>query len=186
MPQLGIRMLQALQATDIETHLVVSMGARRTIALEAPDWTIKQVQDLADYVHHPEDLAASISSGSFLTRGMVVIPCTMNAVSSIAHSLTSDLLTRAADVTLKESRPLVIVPRESPLHLGHLRNLTRAAELGARVLPPVLGSYYGPTTILDVVDHLVGRVLDQFGIEHDLINRWNGPPQRQRAEVDDA
>lgn len=107
---------------------------------------------------------------------MVVIPCTMNTASRISYSLGSDLLVRAAGVTLKESRPLVLVPRESPLHLGHLRTLTRAAEIGARVIPPVLGSYYRPSSIDDVVDHLVGRVLDQMHLEHDLVRRWAGPP----------
>ena len=177
MPQLGIRLLQVLQGSPVETHLIVSKGARRTIAIEATGWTVAAVQELADVVHAPEDLAAPVSSGSFLTVGMVVIPCSMNAVSRIAYSIADDLVSRAADVTLKESRPLVLVPREAPLHLGHLRNLTRAAEIGARILPPVLGSYYAPQTIDDVINHLVGRVLDQFSIDNDLVNRWTGPPR---------
>ena len=161
MPQLGIRLLQALQETPVETHLIVSKGARRTIAIEATGWTVGSVQELADVVHSPDDLAAPIASGSFLTIGMAVIPCSMNALSRIAYSIASDLIARAADVVIKESRTLVLMPRESPLHLGHLRNLTRAAELGIRIIPPVLGSYYAPKTIDDVVDHLVGRVLDR-------------------------
>ena len=177
MPQLGIRLLQVLQDTAVETHLIISKGARRTIAIEATGWSVAAVSGLADVVHAPEDLAAPVSSGSFLTVGMVVIPCSMNAVSRIAYSIADDLVSRAADVTLKESRPLVLVPRESPLHLGHLRNLTRAAEIGARILPPVLGSYYAPDTIDDVINHLVGRVLDQFSIDNDLVNRWTGPPR---------
>lgn len=181
MPQLGIRFLEALQPLPIETHLVISKGARRTIAIEAPDWTVAGVQALADFSYQPEDLAAPIASGSFITRGMAIVPCSMNAVANVAYSLASDLLTRAADVALKESRTLVLVPRESPLHLGHLRNLTRAAEIGARILPPVLGSYYSPRSIDDVIDHLVGRVLDQFGIEHDLVNRWEGAAPGRKA-----
>lgn len=181
MPQLGIRLLQVLRSAPVETHLVVSKGARRTIALEAPDWTVAKVHALADVVYQPDDLAASIASGSFITWGMVVVPCSMNALASIAYSLASDLVTRAADVTLKESRPLVLMPRESPLHVGHLRNLTRAAEIGARIMPPMLGSYYSPTSIDDIVDHLVGRVLDQFGIQHELVKRWESPDPRDGA-----
>jgi 4-hydroxy-3-polyprenylbenzoate decarboxylase len=182
MPQLGIRLLEALRETPVETHLVISKGARRTIALEAPGWSVGQVQELADFSYQPEDLAAPIASGSFITLGMVVIPCSMNAVSRIAYSIASDLVCRAADVAVKESRTLVLMPRESPLHLGHLRNLTRAAELGIRIIPPVLGSYYSPKTIEDVVDHLVGRVLDQFGIENELVKRWTGPTPPGQAE----
>ena len=177
MPQMGIRMLEVLQSSPIETHLVISRGARRTIALEAPSWTVAGVRALADNTHDAEDLAAPISSGSFQTVGMVVIPCSMNALAQIANSIGGDLLSRAADVTLKEARTLVLVPRESPLHLGHLRNLTRAAELGARIVPPVLGAYYFPKSIEDVVDHIVGRVLDQFDIGHELSSRWDGPPR---------
>ena len=184
MPQLGIRLLQVLRDSPVETHLIISKGARRTIAIEATGWSVAAVSGLADVVHAPEDLAAPVSSGSFLTVGMVVIPCSMNAVSRIAYSIADDLVSRAADVTLKESRPLVLVPRESPLHLGHLRNLTRAAEIGARILPPVLGSYYAPDTIDDVINHLVGRVLDQFSIDNDLVNRWTGPPRPGTAPAD--
>jgi polyprenyl P-hydroxybenzoate/phenylacrylic acid decarboxylase-like protein len=180
MPQLGIRLLEVLRHTPVETHLVISQGARRTISLECRDRTIDDVQSLADVVHQSNDLAASIASGSFLTRGMAIVPCSMNTVSKVAYSLGSDLVTRAADVTLKEFRPLVLMPRESPLHVGHLRSLTRAAEIGARIIPPVLGSYYDPKSIDDIVDHLVGRVLDQFGFEHDLVRRWAGPDKAGR------
>lgn len=174
MPQLGIRLLEILRASEIETHLIISDGARRTIAIEAPDWSVARVSGLADRVYRPNDLAAPVASGSFLRAGMVIIPCSMKTVSSVAYSYSSDLITRAADVTLKESRPLVLVPRESPLHLGHLRALTQAAEIGARIMPPVLGSYYAPKSIDDVVNHLVGRVLDQFEIETGLVKRWAG------------
>lgn len=174
MPQLGIRLLQALQSTDIETHLIISRGARRTIALEALDWSVQAVHELADVVHSPEDMAASISSGSFKTLGMIVAPCSMRMLSKIAYSSADDLISRAADVVLKESRRLVIMPRESPLHLGHLENLTRAAQIGARIIPPIIGGYYFPETVDDVIDHLVGRVLDQFDIDNRLVKRWEG------------
>lgn len=183
-PKLTIRLLQTLQVTDVETHLVISSGARRTIALEAPEWTVAGVEDLADVAYSPYDMAAAIASGSFLTRGMVILPCSMKAVAAIAYSLASDLLVRGADVTLKESRPLVLVPRESPLHLGHLRNLVRTAELGATVMPPMLGTYYSPKSVDDVVDHIVGRVLDHFGIENDLVERWVGGAQPRRKATD--
>jgi 4-hydroxy-3-polyprenylbenzoate decarboxylase len=175
-PILAIRMLQALQAAEVETHLVVSRGARRTLAVEEPAWPLGEVEALADVVHRPEDMAAPIASGSFGGLGMVIVPCSMNALSYVAHSAAPDLVARAADVTLKERRRLVLVPRESPLHLGHLRNMVAATELGAIVLPPVIGTYYRPTSLGDVVDHLVGRVLDLFDIEHDLVRRWAGPP----------
>lgn len=180
MPQLGIRLLQALRDLNVPAHLVISRGARRTIALEATGWTVSRVAALADVTYSVDDSAASIASGSFLTRGMVIVPCSMNTLSAVALSLASNLLTRAADVTLKERRPLVLVPRESPLHLGHLRNMTRATEIGARLMPPVLGSYYRPETIGDVVDHFIGRLMDQFGINHDLVARWNGPAGSQK------
>lgn len=176
MPQLGIRLLEVLQQSEIETHLVISRGARRVIPLEASRKTVGEILSLATFTHSPEDLAAPIASGSFLTKGMVVIPCSMNTLAKIANGLSSDLISRAADVSLKESRRVVLVPRESPLHLGHLRNMTNVAEMGAKIVPPVLGSYYQPKTIDDIVDHIVGRVLDQFHIEHALSNRWDGPP----------
>lgn len=180
-PQLGIRLLEALHVTSVETHLVISNGARRTIALEAPEWTVARVTALADVAYSPDDMAAAIASGSFQTRGMAIVPCSMKAVAAIAYSIAGDLIVRAADVTLKESRPLVLVPRESPLHLGHLRNLVRAAEMSARIVPPMLGTYYSPRTVDDVVNHVVGRVLDQFDIENDLVERWAGAKSARRT-----
>jgi polyprenyl P-hydroxybenzoate/phenylacrylic acid decarboxylase-like protein len=134
-PIYGIRTLEALKASGIETHLVISAGAHRTIELET-QWKVEQVQALATTVYDARDMAAAISSGSFRTGGMIVAPCSMKAVAGIAHSMVTDLLVRAADVTLKEGRKLVLVPRETPMHLGHLRNLVRAAEIGAIILPP--------------------------------------------------
>jgi 4-hydroxy-3-polyprenylbenzoate decarboxylase len=172
-PVLGIRALEALAAADVETHLVISAGAYRTIKLEA-DRSLDEIRGLAHEVHDPRNLAASISSGSFPTDGMVIAPCSMKALAAVAYSFGADLVARAADVTLKEGRKLVLVPRETPLHLGHLRNLVRAAEIGAVIVPPVIGHYYRPATIDDVVDQIVGKVLDQFRIQHALYERWGG------------
>ncbi|MDR7481133.1 MAG: UbiX family flavin prenyltransferase [Armatimonadota bacterium] len=176
-PIYGIRTLEALKAAGVETHLVVSAGARRTIALETT-WTLEQVCGLASVVHDERDMAAAISSGSFRTGGMVVVPCSMKTVAAIAHSLVTDLLVRAADVTLKERRKLVLVPRETPLHLGHLRNLVRAAEIGAVILPPVPAFYHAPKTIDDLINQTVGKILDQFDVPHALFRRWSGAPAR--------
>lgn len=177
-PIYGIRTLEALAAGGVETHLVISRGAKRTIALETT-WTIKKVQALASVVYDEQDMAAAISSGSFRTDGMVVAPCSMKTVSAIAYSFVTDLLVRAADVTLKEGRKLVLVPRETPLHLGHLRNLVRAAEIGAVILPPVPAFYHAPKTIDDLINQTVGKVLDQFNVPHTLFRRWTGAPEGQ-------
>lgn len=172
----GIRLLQVLQQhPDIETHLVISHPAKQNILLET-EYAIEQVEALAHQVHRINDLAASIASGSFKTDGMVVIPCSMKTLSAIAHSYTDNLLARAADVTLKERRRLVLVPRETPLHLGHLRLMTQVAEMGAILLPPMPAFYNKPKTIDDIVNHTVGRALDLLGIEHEsLFKRWMGP-----------
>lgn len=175
-PIYGIRTLEALADAGVETHLVISRGAQRTIALETT-WTIKKVQALAAVVYDEQDMAAAISSGSFHTDGMVVAPCSMKTVSAIAYSFVTDLLIRAADVTLKEGRKLVLVPRETPLHLGHLRNLVRAAEIGAVILPPVPAFYHTPKTIDDLINQTVGKVLDQFNVPHTLFRRWTGAPE---------
>jgi len=169
----GIRTIEALVAADVDVHLVISAGARRTIPLETT-WTVDRVHALAGTVYQEDDLAGAISSGSFLTDGMVVVPCSMKTVASIAHSLSMDLLSRAADVTLKEGRRLVLVPRETPLHVGHLQNLLRAAEIGAVILPPVPSFYHRPATIDDLINHTVGKILDQFQIPHTLFRRWAG------------
>ncbi len=183
-PIYGIRTLEALSAGGVETHLVVSRGAQRTIALETT-WTIERVRALASVVYDEGDMAAAISSGSFRTDGMVVAPCSMKTVSAIAHSFVTDLLVRAADVTLKEGRKLVLVPRETPLHLGHLRNLVRAAEIGAVILPPAPAFYHAPKTIDDLINQTVGKILDQFNVPHTLFRRWEGAPKgkvRKRRE----
>jgi polyprenyl P-hydroxybenzoate/phenylacrylic acid decarboxylase-like protein len=174
-PQVGIALLEALHdRTDIETHLVISEGARRSLQLEAsvdPEYVAK----LADHAYDVRDLAASISSGSFLTDGMVVIPCSMRSLAAIATGNSADLLTRAADVTLKERRRLVLVTRETPLNLIHLRNMETVTLAGGTIFPPVLGFYHRPRTIDDMVSQIVGKVLDQFAIPHALFRRWTSP-----------
>jgi flavin prenyltransferase len=168
----GVRLLEVLKdIPGIETHLVVSRGAEITMQLEA-GLSAAAVKELADVVHDPGNLAASISSGSFRVMGMVVIPCSMKSLAQIALSLGDNLLARAADVTLKERRKLVLAPRETPLHLGHLRHMTAVVEMGGIILPPMPSFYHGPKTIMDIVDQTVGKVLDQFEIEHDLFRRW--------------
>ncbi|MBU3667197.1 MAG: UbiX family flavin prenyltransferase [Rhodocyclaceae bacterium] len=170
----GVRLLQVLQGMpDIETHLVLSQGARVTLPLET-EFTCAQVEAMAKVVHNPANLAAPISSGSFPVTGMVVAPCSMKSLAQIALALNDNLLSRAADVTLKERRKLVLVPRETPLHLSHLRHMAAVTEMGGVILPPVPSFYHNPKTILDVVDQTIGKVLDQFGIEHDLFTRWSG------------
>ena len=170
----AIAALRALRAVpDVETHLVLSGQARRTIALET-DTTAEAVEALADVVHRDDNLGASISSGSYKTDGMLVIPCSMKTASAIAYSFNANLLVRAADVCLKERRTLVLVVRETPLHLGHLRTLTQLAELGAIILPPIPGMYARPQTVDDIIGHTVGKALDQFGIDNTLFRRWGG------------
>ena len=172
----GVRLLQVLQPlADVETHLVLSPAARQTLTLET-DYSLRDVQSLADVVHDVRDIAASISSGSFKTLGMVILPCSMKTLSGIVHSYSDSLLTRAADVVLKEQRKLVLCVRETPLHLGHLRMMTTAAEMGAMIMPPVPAFYHRPQRIEDLIDQTVNRVIDQFNIElsEDLFTRWHG------------
>lgn len=172
----GVRLLQVLQqVSEVETHLVMSPAARQTLSLET-DYTLREVQALADVVHDVRDIAASISSGSFKTLGMAILPCSMKTLSGIVHSYSDSLLTRAADVVLKEQRKLVLGVRETPLHVGHLRMMTTAAELGAVILPPVPAFYHRPQSIMELVDQTVNRVIDQFDISlpQDLFTRWNG------------
>lgn len=170
----GVRLLEVLRSVpDVETHLILSKGAVVTLGLET-DRTAEEVAALADVVHDHADLAAPVSSGSFRVCGMAVVPCSMKSLAQIALSLGDNLLSRAADVTLKERRKLVVVPRETPLHLGHLRHMTALAEMGAVILPPAPSFYHGPKTLMDVVDQTVGKVLDQFDIPHQLFRRWGG------------
>lgn len=172
----GIRLLEVLRDTDVETHLVVSRPGLMTLNYET-DMTRDELYALADHVYAPNDVGAAISSGSMLTLGMVVAPCAVKSAAEIAGGATQTLLTRAADVTLKERRRLVLMVRESPLHTGHLRTLTQASEIGAIVMPPMPAFYPMPETIGEMVDHTVGRVLDLFAIEHSLSKRWTGVPE---------
>ena len=172
----GVRLLQILQAVeDVETHLIMSQAARQTLALET-SLSLRDVQALPDVVHDARDIAASVSSGSFRTSGMVILPCSIKTLSGIVHSYTDGLLTRAADVVLKERRPLVLCVRETPLHVGHLRLMTQAAELGAVIMPPMPAFYHKPATLNDVINQTVNRVLDQLDIAlpEDLSHRWQG------------
>ena len=172
----GVRLLQVLRdVAGVETHLVMSQAARQTLSLET-DLSLRDVQALSDVVHDARDIAASISSGSFKTAGMVILPCSIKTLSGIVNSYTDTLVTRAADVVLKERRPLVLCVRETPLHLGHLRLMTQAAELGAVIMPPVPAFYHRPQSLDDVLNQTVNRVLDQFDIDlpEDLFTRWQG------------
>lgn len=172
----GVRLLQVLRGVEgVESHLVMSQAARQTLALET-SLNLRDVQALADVVHDARDIAATISSGSFKTLGMVILPCSIKTLSGIVNSYSDGLLTRAADVVLKERRPLVLCVRETPLHLGHLRLMTQAAEMGAVIMPPVPAFYHHPQSVEDIIDQTVNRVVDQFGIElpQDLFTRWQG------------
>lgn len=172
----GIRALQALKAmADIETHLIFSPSAKRTV-VEETEWTVAQVEALADVLHTHGDIGASIASGSFRTAGMLVAPCSIKTLSGIVHSYNDNLLTRAADVCLKERRPLVLMVRETPLHLGHLEMMAQAVRYGAAILPPVPAFYSKPQSLGDIVDHSVGKALDLFDIEHPLLKRWKEEP----------
>lgn len=170
----GIRMLQALQAVPhVETHLIMSKYGRMNIELET-DYSPRDVEAMADVVHNPNNQAASISSGSFKIDGMIVAPCSIKTLSAIVHSYADSLIPRAADVTLKERRKLVLMTRETPLHLGHCELLCKAAKLGAIIAPPVPAFYNRPQTLEDIVDHSVGRILDMFDIECSFVSRWEG------------
>jgi 4-hydroxy-3-polyprenylbenzoate decarboxylase len=170
----GIRLLETLrQAGEVETHLILTESGKITIAQET-GWKISDVEALADVVHKVHNIGASIASGSFVTMGMVVAPCSIKSLSNIAHSNASDLLARAADVQLKEGRPLLLVVRETPLHLGHLRLMVQAAEIGAIIMPPVPGFYSRPQTVDDIVNGTVGRILLRLGIDNDLYFEWLG------------
>ena len=169
----GIRILQALQGSGIETHLVMSDSARITLAAET-DMGTADVEALATVVHHARNIGATVSSGSFKTLGMVIAPCSIRTLSEIAWGTTSTLVTRAADVVLKERRRLVLMLRETPLHAGHLQSMLQATNSGAIIMPPVPAFYARPKTLDDIVNHSVGRVLDLFDIETDLVARWKG------------
>jgi 4-hydroxy-3-polyprenylbenzoate decarboxylase len=170
----GIRLLEVLASMkDVETHLVLSRACEQTIAIES-DRSIEEVKAFAARTYAIEDIAACLSSGSFLSDGMIIAPCSMKTLSAVAHSYADNLLTRAADVTLKERKRLVLIVRETPLHLGHLRNMVRVTEMGGIVMPPSPAFYHRPRTIQDIVDHTIGKALDLFRIEHILYRRWSG------------
>jgi len=170
----GIRMLEVLKTVpDVEAHLIISNGAKLNIAIET-DWTVKDVEALADVVHNDHNLAATISSGSFKTGGMIVVPCSMKTLSGIVTSYADTLVVRAADVVLKERRRLVLVPRETPLHAGHCKLLHEAALNGAIIAPPMPQFYNDPKTLDDIINHTTGRLLDLFDLDSDLVKRWEG------------
>lgn len=169
----GIRILQVLQPLpDIETHLVMSKAAKMTLQVETPH-SVKEVEAMADVVHDINNIGASIASGSFRTAGMVIAPCSMKSMGGIVLSVGGDLLVRASDVILKERKKLVLVVRETPLHLGHLESMAQLTRMGAVIFPPVPAFYHRPKTLDDVINQTVARILDQFEVETDMFNRWN-------------
>jgi 4-hydroxy-3-polyprenylbenzoate decarboxylase len=174
----GARLLEILRPLPIETHLVVSRSAEMTLAYET-DLKVKDLHALADVIHKNEDVGAAISSGSFKTRGMVIAPCSVRSLAEIASGVTSTLLTRAADVVLKERRRLVLMVRETPLHSGHLKNMLAVSEMGGIVAPPVPAFYARPDSLEAMVDHSLGRVLDLFDIDSGKVTRWSGEEKRR-------
>ncbi len=171
---LGIRLLEYLQhSAELEAHLILSNAAKTTISAET-DWSLKDVEALAAHVYDNRDVGAGPASGSFATRGMVIIPTSIKTLSAVANSYSADLLTRAADVSLKEGRPLLLVLRETPLHIGHIRQMLAVAEAGGILFPPVPAFYARPQTVDDIIDNTVGRVLFRLGIENELFLRWQG------------
>ena len=178
----GLRLLETLRPLPVETHLVVSKAAELTLAYET-DRKLAEVQALADVCHPVADVGAAIASGSFRTLGMVIAPCSVKCMAEIATGVTSTLLTRAADVVLKERRPLVLMVRETPLHSGHLRNLLALSEMGAIIAPPVPAFYANPESIDDIVDQSVGRVLDHFGLDSGKVRRWGEPAPGESRPV---
>ena len=170
----GIRLLEVLkEISDVETHVIISNGGKLNIGIET-DWSYKEVEALADVVYSDSNLAATVSSGSFMTNGMVIVPCSMKTLAGIVTSYADTLMVRAADVILKEHRRLVLVPRETPLHAGHCKLLHEAAQNGAIIAPPMPAFYNLPQTLDDIINHTVGRILDLFGLESGLVTRWEG------------
>ncbi|ACM18511.1 aromatic acid decarboxylase, putative [Geotalea daltonii FRC-32] len=175
----GVEMLSVLKSLGQETHLIVSDAAAKNLEIET-SYTLEDVKSLADVVYDNNDIGASVASGSFRTSGMIVAPCTVKTLSSIANSFTYNLVVRAADVTLKERRPLVLMVRETPLHKGHLDLMSRAADCGAILLPPMPAFYHKPESIMDIIHQSIGKALDQVGIEHNLFTRWNGHDRKEQ------
>ena len=173
----GIRLLEIMATVkDVETHLILSPTARMNITLET-DWAIKDVEALADVLHKTNDIGASIASGSFKTAGMIIAPCSIKTLSGVVNSYADNLIVRAADVVLKERRRLVLMPRETPLHTGHLRLMHEASVMGAIIAPPMPAMYTKPKTIDDIIDQSVGRVLDLFDVDSGVVKRWTGSPE---------
>jgi 4-hydroxy-3-polyprenylbenzoate decarboxylase len=177
----GVRSLQLLKEKGFETHLIISDAGKQIIELET-DYRVRDVEDLANHTYDDKDLAAPVASGSYLTGGMIVAPCTMKTLSGVANSYAGNLIERAADVTLKEKRKLALVVRETPLHKGHLRLMSQAADMGAHILPPIPAFYHRPVTIDDIIDQTVGKILDFFGVEHDLFQRWGEGAGKKRKK----
>ncbi len=169
----GVKILDYLKEKNVETHLIISEAGKKNIEIET-DYKVGDVTKMADYCYENSDVGAAMASGSFLAESMVVIPCTIKTLSGIANSYTDDLITRAADVTLKEKRKLVLVVRETPFHKGHLRLMTMAADTGAHIFPPIPSFYHHPKTIDDIINQTIGKILDYLGMEHDLFKRWDG------------
>ena len=180
----GIRLLECLKETEYEVHLIISEAGKLNIEIETK-YTAEDVAQMADYAYDHQNVAAGPSSGSFLTEGMVIVPCTVKTLSGIANSYTENLLVRAADVSLKEKRKLVLVVRETPLHKGHLALMTRAADMGAHILPPVPSFYHQPKTIQDIVDQTIGKIFDYIGIQHNLFQRWGESNEQHSAVLRD-
>jgi len=177
----GIRFLEVLRELNIETHLILTEVAKKNILIETTS-PVEKVEELAYKVHGIEDLAAPISSGSFKTDGMVIVPCTIKTLSGVAHSYDENLLIRAADVTLKEGRRLIVVVRETPLHMGHLELMYKVAQLGGVILPPIPAFYHSPRRIEDLIDHTIGKILDLMEIDHSLYKRWEGVAKRKKED----
>lgn len=178
----GVELLKVLHRLKQTTHLIISESGARNLAIET-QYSLEDVCSLADVVHDVGDVGASVASGSFLTRGMIVAPCTIKTLSAIANSFNYNLLIRAADVHLKEKRPLVLMVRETPLHKGHLGLMAKAADLGAVIQPPIPAFYHRPRTIMDLIHQSIGKTLDQLGIEHDLFQRWEGVGEEKEEEL---
>jgi len=169
----GIEMLRELSKKDLETHLIISESGKKNISFET-DYSVAEVESMSDKIYDNDDLAAPPASGSFLTNGMIVAPCTIKTLSGIANSYSDNLIVRTADVVLKEKRKLVLMVRETPLHKGHLNLMSTAADMGAHILPPIPSFYHHPKTIEDIIRQTIGKVFDYLGIEHDLFERWGG------------
>jgi 4-hydroxy-3-polyprenylbenzoate decarboxylase len=177
----GVRTLSLLRERDCETHLVLSGTGKKVIELET-DYTVRDVEGMASSTYDDNDLGAPIASGSFLTGGMIIVPCTVKTLSGVANSYANNLIERAADVTLKEKRKLVLVVRETPLHKGHFRLMSLATDVGAHILPPMPAFYHRPIKIEDIIDQTVGKIFDYLGIEHDLFKRWGEEDPRDEGD----